>query len=142
MLADLAVLTPDSWTEPFWVAAADHRLTIPRCGSCGTHRMPPSPFCYVCQSQDVEWVAHSGNGFVYSFTVIRHAVIPTVADAVPYVVGVIELDDASHVRLVSNLVDIAPEDVKIGMRVSVVWDDVDDGVAVPRFTPNTASPEA
>lgn len=132
--AELAVLTPDSWTEPFWVAAADHRLVVPRCTSCGTFRMPPSPFCYVCQSQEVDWVEHTGEGRVYSYTVIHHAVVALMRDALPYVVVVVELPDAGGVRLVSNLVDCDTTAVAVGMPVRVVWDDVSEGVAVPRFT--------
>jgi uncharacterized OB-fold protein len=131
--AELAVLTPDSWTEPFWQAAAEHRLTIPRCRDCGTYRMPPSPFCWKCQSSAMEWVEHSGEGAVYSFTVVRHPVIPQVADAVPYVVAVVALADAGDVRLISNIVDVDPNAVTIGMPVMLVWDDVADDVAVPRF---------
>jgi uncharacterized OB-fold protein len=131
---ETAVLTPDSWTEPFWVAAAEHRLVIPRCTHCGLFRMPPSPFCYSCRAQDVEWVEQDGTGVVYSFTVVHHAVTPIVANAVPYVPAVIELPDAPGVRLVVQLVGVDPKDVRIGMRVRVVWDDVGDGVAIPRFT--------
>ncbi|HEY7134051.1 MAG TPA: Zn-ribbon domain-containing OB-fold protein [Acidimicrobiia bacterium] len=131
---EIAALTPDSWTEPFWVAAAEHRLVVPRCTSCGTYRMPPSPFCYACQAQGIEWVEQRGAGVVYSYTVIRHAVVPVMRDALPYVVAVVELPDAGGVRLVANLVDMDPDAVEIGMAVRVVWDDVDAGVAIPRFT--------
>lgn len=132
--AELAVLTPDSWTEPFWIAAAEHRLVVPRCTNCGTFRMPPSPFCYVCQAQGIDWVEQSGDGRVYSYTVIHHAVVPLMRDALPYVVVVVELPDAGGVRLVSNLVDCEPSSVEVGMPVRLVWDDVADDVAVPRFT--------
>ncbi|MBV8952192.1 MAG: Zn-ribbon domain-containing OB-fold protein [Actinobacteria bacterium] len=132
--AELAVLTPDSWTQPFWVAAAEHRLVVPRCTNCGTFRMPPSPFCHVCQAQGIEWVEQAGDGRVYSYTVIHHAVVPLMRDALPYVVVVVELPDAGGVRLVSNLVDCDPSTVEIGMPVRLVWDDVADDVAVPRFT--------
>lgn len=131
---EIAALTPDSWTEPFWVAAAEHRLVVPRCTRCGTYRMPPSPFCYACQAQGIEWVEQTGDGIVYSYTVIRHAVVPIMRDTLPYVVAVVELPDAGGVRLVANLVDLDPDAVDIGMPVSVVWDDVDAGVAIPRFT--------
>lgn len=132
---ELAVLTPDSWTEPFWVAAAQHRLVVPRCTSCGTYRMPPSPFCFVCRNQEVDWVDQDGTGRVYSFTVIRHAVVALMRDSLPYVVAVVELPDAGGVRLVANVVGVDPSAVEIGMPVRVVWDDVDEGVAVPRVTP-------
>jgi uncharacterized OB-fold protein len=132
--AELAVLTPDSWTEPFWVAAAEHRLVVPRCQSCGTFRMPPSPFCYVCQSQGIDWVQQTGDGRVYSYTIIHHAVVPLMRDALPYVVVVVELPDAGGVRVVSNLVDSDMAAVEVGMPVRLVWDDVAEGVAIPRFT--------
>jgi uncharacterized OB-fold protein len=133
--AELGILTPDTWTEPFWVACAEHRLVIPRCTSCGTFRMPPSPFCFVCQAKEIEWVEQSGAGTVYSFTIVRHAVIPEVAESVPYVPAVIELPDAPGARLVCQLVGVDPETVHIGMPVVVVWDDVADDVAIPKFTP-------
>lgn len=133
--AELAVLTPDSWTEPFWVAAAEHRLVVPCCTVCRTFRMPPSPFCPVCRSQTIEWVEQDGGAAVYSYTVVRHPLVPLVADAVPYIVAVVELPAAGRVRLVANLVEIDPEEVAIGMAVELVWDDVAAGVAIPRFRP-------
>jgi len=56
MPPDLVDLHPDPWTEPFWLAARDHRLVAPRCRFCGTFRMPPTGFCRKCRQQDVEWV--------------------------------------------------------------------------------------
>jgi uncharacterized OB-fold protein len=60
--------------------------------------------------------------------------MPVLANGVPYVVAIVELEDAA-VRLFSNVVGIDPEEVRIGMPVEVVWDDVAPGVAVPRFRP-------
>jgi uncharacterized OB-fold protein len=71
---------------------------------------------------------------VYSYTIIHHAVVPLMRDALPYVVAVVELPDAGGVRIVSNLVDMEPAEVEVGMPVRLVWDDVAEGVAVPRFT--------
>ncbi len=50
----------------------EDRLVAPRCTNCGTFRLPPPPFCFVCQHRDVEWVELPGTGTVYSFTVVRH----------------------------------------------------------------------
>jgi len=132
----LVGLHPDAWTEPFWIAAAEHRLTCPRCVACATLRMPPSPFCPRCRSQQVEWVELSGRGSVWSFTVARHALIPELADSLPYVVAVVELEGAPGVRLVANVVDTEVEDVHVGMPVEVVWEDVEGTpVSVYRFRP-------
>ncbi|TQM11227.1 Zn-ribbon domain-containing OB-fold protein [Pseudonocardia kunmingensis] len=131
--AEFAEIHPDAWTEPFWLATREHHLTVPKCTHCGTFRFPPGPFCFECQHQDVEHVEVSGNGTVYTYTVARHAVVPSLADSVPYVVAVLELDDAPGVRMIANVVESDPESVRIGSRVELVWDDVDDEVTMPRF---------
>ena len=59
-------------TQPFWDAAKEDRLVAPRCMTCGTFRLPPAPFCWVCQAQEVDWVELPGTGTVYTYTVVRH----------------------------------------------------------------------
>lgn len=131
--ADVVWLTPNVFTEPFWLATAEHRLTLPRCTSCGTYRFPPSAFCFHCRAQDVEWVEHDGNGTLYSFTIIRHAVIPDVADSLPLVAGVVELPGTGGVRLVANIVDTDVDRVVIGAPAELVWYDVREGTTIPCF---------
>lgn len=138
--ASLFTLVTDQWTEPFWSAAAERRLVAPKCGSCGTFRMPPGPFCPKCRSQEIEWITLSGRGIVYSFTIVRHAVIPQMEDSLPYIPAVIELPDAGRVRLISNVVDADPETLAIGDEVRVVWDETSPGVLVPRFAPMEGAP--
>ena len=133
--ADVIRLTTNASTQPFWDAAAHHRLVVPRCTACGTFRMPPSPFCWHCRAQDVEWVEHDGRGEVYSFTVIRHAVIPDVRDALPFVACVVELPGTGGCRVIGDLVDVDPADARIGMAVELVWYDVREGTSVPCFRP-------
>jgi uncharacterized OB-fold protein len=131
--ADVIGLSPSPSTEPFWAAAAQHRLVLPRCTVCGTFRLPPSPFCWKCRAQDVEWVEHDGAGTVYSYTVIRHAVIPQVRDALPLIAAVVELPGTGGCRLIGNLVDCEPEAVRIGAPVTLDWYDVRDGTSIPVF---------
>ena len=126
------------WTEPFWAAAREHRLVAPKCGSCGTFRMPPTPFCPNCRSQEIDWIGLSGKGLNYSYTVIVKSMLPEMDDCIPYIPAVIELPDADGVRLISNIVNVRPDRVRIGQEVSVVWDSYDDGTVVPRFELLTA----
>jgi hypothetical protein len=101
--------------------------------------MPPSPFCHVCRSQEVVWAELPGGGVIYTFTVVRHAVIPEARGAVPYVVAVVDLDGAPGARLIGNVVDVDPVVVTIDMQVQVVWDDVAEDVTIPRFRPRAVS---
>jgi uncharacterized OB-fold protein len=130
---DIIGLSTSPSTEPFWAAAADHRLVVPRCTTCGRFRLPPSPFCFNCRAQAVDWIDHDGAGEIYSFTVIRHAVIPQVAEALPFVAAVVELPGTDGCRLVGNVVDCDPADVRIGRPVTLDWYDVRDGESVPVF---------
>lgn len=131
--AEFAEINPDPWTEPYWLATREHRLTVPRCVNCGTFRFPPGPFCHECQHQEVEHVEVSGKGTVYTFTIARHAVVPSLADSVPYAVAVIEVDDAPGIRMIASIVESDIETLEIGSRVEVVWDDIDAEVSIPRF---------
>ena len=79
-------------TQPFWDAAKENRLVCARCTGCGTFRLPPGPFCRVCQQREVEWVELPGTGTVYSFTIVRHPLAKMLQPAVPYAAGIIELD--------------------------------------------------
>lgn len=120
-------------TEPYWAAAREHRLVIQRCTSCGTFRHLPSELCGHCQSPEHEWVESTGRGTVFTFTIAGHPVHDATAPAVPYNVVIVELDDCGGVMVPSNVVDCEASDVTIGMTLEVVWDDINDDVAIPRF---------
>src|SRR5436309_1065880 len=111
----IPVPTPE--TQPFWDGCARGELLLQRCRQCGTVWHTPSPLCPNCLSTDYEWTPASGRGTVYTYSVVHHAFRPLWEELVPYIVAVIELTEGPH--LVSNLVDIAPEDVRIGMEVAV-----------------------
>jgi len=131
--ADVIQLSPSPSTEPFWAAAAEHHLVVPRCVSCRTFRFPPTPFCWKCRAQDVDWIEHDGRGAIYSFTVIRHGVIPQVKDALPFIAAVVELPGTNGCRLIGDVIDAEPDDVRIGAPVAVDWYDVREGTSVPVF---------
>lgn len=130
---ELFQFAADAWTRPFWDAAAAHRLTACQCGSCGRFRMPPTPFCPNCRSQEVLWPELSGRGVIYSFTIVERAVLPSMAAHLPYVPAVIELPDAGGIRLVSSLVDCPVGEIRIGAPVQAAWQDLPDGATLVRF---------
>lgn len=122
------VVTEDS--APFWEAAAEGRLVAQRCAACGVLRHPPRPMCGHCRSLAVELVELAGTGTVYSYAILHHPQHP--AFAYPVLAVLVDLDEG--IRLVSNLTDIAPADVEVGLRVEVHFTDTETG-RIPVFRP-------
>ncbi|HLY38236.1 MAG TPA: OB-fold domain-containing protein [Candidatus Binatia bacterium] len=120
-------------TRPFWDGCRRHVLLVQRCTRCAAFRHPPSPVCWQCRSFDHEWVASSGRGTLFSYAVVHRAFLPSLAGCVPYTVAVVALDDAPGVRLVSNVIEAAPETLAMGLPLEVVFEDVSADVTVPRF---------
>ncbi len=123
--------TPDD--APYWEFVRGRELRIQRCEACGHFRHPPMPNCPACRSGATEWAAVSGEGTVFSYTIVRHAAHAALKEALPFNVAVVMLDDAGDVRIISNVVDAAPDEIEIGMPVSLVWDATEDGGFLPRF---------
>ena len=96
--------------------------------------MPPSPFCPECLSQRIDWPSLSGEGTVFSYTVVRRAITPEMEGALPYVPALVDLDGAAGARLITTIVDVPVEAIRIGARVRVVWIERADGVVIPCFT--------
>jgi uncharacterized protein len=123
---------PDALSQEFWDRCARHELVFQKCRNCGTFRNPPGPICYVCRSTDADWTAVSGEGTLYSYTIVTHPVHPALVDRVPFNVSLVEFPDAPGVRLITNVVDADPEDLEIGMPVRLHWDELSHAT-LPRF---------
>jgi hypothetical protein len=130
---DIANLFPDDITTEFWDRCKRHVLAFQRCANCRTFRHPPVDVCYACRSADTEWVAVSGAGTVYSYTIVTHAVHPGLVLSVPFNVVLVEFPDAPGMRLISNVVDATPEQLSVGLPVRVHWEDLSSGATLPRF---------
>jgi len=72
-------------------------------------------------------------GVVFSFTIVHHAAHPAVAAVTPYNIVIVDFPACGHTRLVSNLIDVMPEEISIGMPVVLVWETAGNGRVVPRF---------
>jgi uncharacterized OB-fold protein len=123
------VVTDDS--EPFWSAVREGRLVGQRCSSCGRLRHPPRPMCPHCHSLEQHTVELAGTGTIYSYTILHHPQHP--AFRYPVVAVLVDLDEG--IRMVSNLVGVAPADVRIGMEVEVAFEPTVGDMAVPVFRP-------
>jgi len=120
-------------TRPFWEAANEGRLAIQRCQVCGHYNHPPKPLCDRCQSDDLRFEDVSGDGTVWSFTVMHQKSIAGFQDSVPYVTALVELDEQKHLLLVTNLPGVDAAGVEVGMRVRVSFQRFSDEIALPQF---------
>ncbi|QEL27400.1 hypothetical protein FQV39_32880 (plasmid) [Bosea sp. F3-2] len=128
------VPVPDPDSAPFWAGCREQRLMIQHCDDCSRHQFPPSNICAHCGSGRLSWKQASGAGKVFSWIVVRHPVPkPVYVDDVPYVVALIEL--AEGVRMPSNIVGCAPEDVVADMPLKVAFKQVTEEVVLPLFEP-------
>ena len=118
-------------TDFFWTSGADGRLRLLKCLSCSYLIHPPAPVCPQCLGRSNAPTEVSGRGTVYSYTVNHQ---PWDGDAEPYVIAVVALDEQPELRLTTNLVDLAANDVRIGLKVEVVFED-HAPVFLPLFRP-------
>jgi uncharacterized protein len=121
-------------TAPYWEAAREGRLVVQQCQDCRQVWHPPLPSCPHCHSANLGWLETRGAGTVYTCTVVRHPTHFAFADKIPYAIALVEL--AEGPRLVTAITGCAPDEVRVGLPVHVVFRDVADGVTIPYFEPS------
>jgi len=118
----------------FWAGAHRGELRIQHCTTCDRYQHYARMLCSHCGKDTLEWVTASGNGTVYSFTVIRQNGVPPFRDRVPFVVAAVDLDEPGA-RVLAAMPAVAPEDAKIGMRVRAAFRPANDEVGFVDFDP-------
>jgi uncharacterized OB-fold protein len=115
----------------FWQASRAHELRIPRCTECRSWIFPIAPMCQNCWSETLNWELVSGRGIVSSWVVFHRAFDPSFAADVPYAVVQVDLEEG--VRFISNLTDVALDEIRVGLLVEAVFDDVTPDVTLVKF---------
>jgi uncharacterized OB-fold protein len=113
-------------TQPFWDATAQGKLLIKKCTACGEPHFYPRGHCPFCFSDKTEWVEASGNGTIYTYSVMRRAPIP-------YAIAYVTL--AEGPTMMTNIVDCDLDSIKIGQAVRLIFRPSEGGAPVPMFTP-------
>ena len=126
---------PDN--EHFWRGGADGELRLLCCNACRAFVHPPAPLCGECLSRDLAPQAVSGRARLHTYSVNHHPWIPGFDP--PYIVAIVEIDEQPSVRLTTNLVNVAPADVRIGMPLRVVFEERDGGIFLPLFEPDPSA---
>lgn len=129
------VPVPDAFSAEFWKGAAQHKLMIQQCAHCEVLAHPPAIVCRNCLNASPEWryKAVSGKGRVCTWTIFRQSFLPGFAKDVPYVVVEVELVEQPGLKMITQLVDGADAPLQLGADVHVVFDDVQEGLSLPRF---------
>lgn len=120
----------DADNRAFWTGGAEGKLLICRCGDCGTWIHPPQPVCRKCWGENVSPRPVSGYARIDSLTVNYQPWMPGLE--VPYVIARVALEEDETIFLTTNIVACAPDEVAVGGRVSVTFEE-DDGIFFPLF---------
>jgi uncharacterized protein len=112
---------PDSQL-PFWDSLREHQVRVQRCGDCGAYRYIPKDLCPRCHSERATWTPVSGEGEVYTYTVVRRAPTPAYQADTPYVLAHVTM--AEGFRMIARLAGAEPQHVRIGLPVVIAYEDV------------------
>ena len=141
--ANMPVPVPTMDDAAFWDHCAERQLHFQICAACQQPRHPPTPICSRCRSTRLQWVEAPDHATVFTFTVVHHPSHPAVIGHLPYVVAVVDFPQLAQVRLVTNVTDVDPAQMRIGLPVRLWWDRLADADAdatarpmyLPRFRP-------
>lgn len=123
---------PSSWSRPFWDACARGQLIFQRCQDCHSPVFNPALLCRFCGSRSLEWERSAGRGELYSWSVVWRP--QTQAFRVPYAPAIVDLDEGY--QMVSSVIGCGPDDLRLGMRLSVCFHPIGGGVSIPYFRPS------
>ena len=113
-------------TRRFWDATKRGELLIGKCRACGEPHWYPRSICPHCGKAEVDWVAASGAGRIYSYSVMRRA-------EPPYAIAYVTLDEG--VTMLTNIVECDFERLAVDQPVRLVWRDAGPEASLPAFRP-------
>lgn len=130
MADQIPLPVPDGDSQPFWEGVARHELLIQHCDACQRYVFYPRSHCPHCFADSLSWAPAAGTGTIYSYTVV-HQAYGAFAGDVPFVVALVELQEG--VRMMTRITGSAPEAVRIGAQVHVVFEQINDELTLPYF---------
>jgi len=118
---------PNLETQAFWDAAAEGKLLFKKCNACGEVHFYPRAHCPFCFSDQTAWQEASGQGTIYTYSVMRRGA------PVPYAIAYVTL--AEGPTMMTNIVDCDLDGIRIGQKVKLVFKPTEGGPPVPCFAP-------
>ena len=125
---------PDEVSKPFWDACNERRLMAQKCSACDRLQHPPRKACATCGSaQGLTWVETSGRGTIDTYSVIHDGYLRAWTANQPYNVAVIQLEEDPTILYFSNLPGTPVDQVPVGARVRVTFEEAGPGQLVPEW---------
>jgi uncharacterized protein len=127
---------PDAVSAFYWDNANAGRLTVQGFEGTDILQHPPGPVPEVPGGAEATPIAVqvSGRGTLFAFTVLHQPFHPGFLDTMPLIIGLTELDDAPGVRILTNIVEAEPGELRCGLPMEVVFERRGD-FALPQFRP-------
>lgn len=126
---------PQGESDIYWEKAKSGELWLRSCNACGNAYFYPRDISPCCFSKDTEWIKASGKATLFTYGIVQRAPHPGFVDDVPFVTAVVELEEGP--KMATNIVidEPSPDNLIIGMDLEVVFEDINDDLALPKFKP-------
>ncbi len=129
------VPVPQGESDYYWEKAKQHELWLRQCNACGEAYFYPRDISPCCFSRDTSWVQASGNATLHTYGIVERPPHRGFAEDTPFVTAIVELEEGP--RMPTNIVmdEPTPEKLQIGMALKVVFEDISETIALPKFEP-------
>ncbi|WP_158409762.1 Zn-ribbon domain-containing OB-fold protein [Gordonia sp. KTR9] len=119
--------------DEFYGHFAQGKIALQRCSACNSWIHIPREMCFRCGSLNLKWDECSGRAELFTWTDTALAPLPVLAEDVPFVVGLVQLEEGP--RVVSRLVNVADVELTPGLKLKVRFDEVDGDTMIATFEP-------
>ena len=127
--------SPQGESDYYWEKAKQGELWLRNCDSCGKPYFYPRDISPCCFSRDTSWVQASGKATLYTYGIVQRAPHPGFRDDLPLVTAIVELEEGPLMPTNVVMDDPTPEKLQIGMPLEVIFEDITDTIALPKFKP-------
>ncbi len=129
------VPSPQGESDHYWQKAKEGELWLRKCNACGNAYFYPRDISPCCFSRDTTWIQASGKATLFTYGIVQRAPHPGFVEEVPFVTAIVELEEGPTMPTNIVIDDPTPEKLQVGMALEVVFEDITDTIARPKFKP-------
>ncbi len=129
------VPSPQGESDHYWQKAKEGELWLRKCNACGSAYFYPRDISPCCFSRDTSWIQASGKATLFTYGIVQRAPHPGFVGDVPFVTAIVELEEGPNMPTNIVMEDPTPEKLQVGMPLEVVFEDITDTIALPKFKP-------